>query len=224
MNDETGGKPESGYGSGDNSGSPVATPEETAAMLMATAKTLADDFKSMCGTGSYAFGGTFCQTLARESIALRFQAIALARNSSLRIVGKAAAVLAWTGDRGGDVAKGARRAASLLGRGLQAGSSVAGKYLPAAGKLAQKLAPLAKASGPIAVIGIVVALPGGKAAAKAAVQALGGAGGAAIGAAICSGAAIASLGAGAASCLILVPVGGALGSYGSGWLFSKAAG
>lgn len=67
MLDETGGKPLAGYGSGSNSGSPVATAEETAAMEAAAAITLATDFNWMCRNGgTYAFGGDFCQSVAVE--------------------------------------------------------------------------------------------------------------------------------------------------------------
>lgn len=73
--DETGGKPLTGYGSGVSTGSPVATPEESAAMLVAAAETLVRDGKEMCLTGGgYEFAGSFCQGLIRTSLILRGEA------------------------------------------------------------------------------------------------------------------------------------------------------
>lgn len=73
--DETGGKPLTGYGSGANSGSPIATAEETAAMEAALAITLAADFNRMCQNGgAYDFGGAFCQSVAVEGRDARHRA------------------------------------------------------------------------------------------------------------------------------------------------------
>lgn len=73
--DETGGKPLTGYGSGANTGSPVATSEESAAMLVAAAETLVRDGKEMClAGGGYEFAGPFCQDLVRTSLILRGEA------------------------------------------------------------------------------------------------------------------------------------------------------
>jgi hypothetical protein len=73
--DETGGKPLTGYGSGANTAAPVATSEESAAMLVAAASTLVSDGKAMClGDGGYSFAGDFCQSLIKESLALRGRA------------------------------------------------------------------------------------------------------------------------------------------------------
>ena len=78
MNDETGGKPETGYGSGQNSGSPIATPEETAAMIMASVARIMVDFNAMCRSGGgYAFDGAFCQSMAREGLGERGRASVL---------------------------------------------------------------------------------------------------------------------------------------------------
>ena len=83
MLDETGGKPESGYGSGPNSGSPVASPDESAAMASEAAKKLARDFNTMCRQGGgYDFAGDFCQSLARDSIAARQRAANYAGDGS----------------------------------------------------------------------------------------------------------------------------------------------
>ncbi len=73
--DETGGKPLTGYGSGANTASPVATPEESAAMLVVAAETLVADGKKMClPGGQYEFAGAFCQGLIQESLILRGEA------------------------------------------------------------------------------------------------------------------------------------------------------
>ena len=223
--DETGGKPLTGYGSGANSGAPVATPAEQASALEAQASALQDDFNGMCKNGGgYAFAGEFCRAVVDEALSLRYRATVLTHQGSPRnIVAPMAAVL-WVGDRGAEFAKGTKKSASLLGRGLREGSSVGGKYLPTAGRVAKKLAPVAKASTPIAIVSVIIALPNPKAAAKAAAQAVGGAAGVAGGTAVCGVIALGSLGGGAASCLVTVPVGGAIGSYGAGWLFTKAAG
>jgi hypothetical protein len=76
MLDESGGKPLTGYGSGTNGDdSPVATPEKSAAMLVAAAVKLVKDGKAMCGPkGGYSFAGAFCQGLFGESLILRGQA------------------------------------------------------------------------------------------------------------------------------------------------------
>ena len=75
MLDETGGKPLTGYGSGANTDSPVATPAESAAMLVAAADTLVRDGKTMClGNGGFSFEGGFCQSLIRETLFLRGRA------------------------------------------------------------------------------------------------------------------------------------------------------
>jgi len=73
MNDETGGKPLTGYGSGTNGDdSPVATPEQSAAMLIAGANKLVADGRRMClNGGGFAFDGTFCQSLITTSLGLR---------------------------------------------------------------------------------------------------------------------------------------------------------
>jgi hypothetical protein len=145
--DETGGKPLTGYGSGANSGAPVATPAEQAAALEAQASALQDDFNAMCKNGGgYAFAGEFCSAVVDEAVSLRYQATVLTHQGSPRnIVAPMAAVL-WVGDRGAEFAKGTKKSASLLGRGLRQGSSVGGKYLPTAGRAAKKLAPVAKTS------------------------------------------------------------------------------
>jgi hypothetical protein len=82
--DETGGKPLTGYGSGANSGSPVATPEESAAMLVAVAQTLMADVKSMCllADGGYDPEGGFCRALMTESWSMRNQANIMASSSA----------------------------------------------------------------------------------------------------------------------------------------------
>lgn len=223
--DETGGKPLTGYGSGANSGAPVATPAEQAAAIEAQASALQYDFNDMCKNGGgYAFAGEFCRAVVDEALSLRYRATVLTYQGSPRsIVAPMAAVL-WVGDRGAEFVKGTKKSASLLGRGLSQGSSVGGKYLPTAGRVAKKLAPVAKASTPIAIVSVIIALPNPKAAAKAAAQAVGGAAGVAGGTAVCGVIALGTLGGGAASCLFTVPVGGAIGSYGAGWLFTKAAG
>jgi hypothetical protein len=222
--DDTGGKPLAGYGSGSNSGSPVATPRQTAELFRAEATALVDDFNRMCRGGVGRFAGGFCQSVVGESLELRRHASVVAGAPSLRKAVGTVVVVMWVGDRGSEVAKGAQRSASLLGSGLREGSSTAGRYLPVAGRAARTLAPLAKVTPALAVMSVVIALPGGKATSRALAQVAGGAAGAAAGAVVCGGAAVASLGPGAGSCLVLVPLGGGIGSYGAGWLFTKAAG
>lgn len=223
--DETGGKPLTGYGSGGNSGAPVATAAEQAAALEAQASALQDDFNGMCKNGGgYAFAGEFCRAVVDVALSLRYQSTVLTHQGSARNVVAPMAAVLWVGDRGAEFAKGTKKSASLLGRGLREGSSVGGKYLPIAGRAAKKLAPVAKASTPIAIVSVIIALPDPKAAAKAAAQAIGGAAGVAVGSTVCGVIAIGSLGTGAASCFVAIPVGGAVGSYGAGWVFTKAAG
>ena len=120
--DETGGKPLTGYGSGANSGAPVATPAEQAAALEAQASALQDDFNAMCKNGGgYAFAGEFCSAVVDEAVSLRYQATVLTHQGSPRnIVAPMAAVL-WVGDRGAEFAKGTKKSASLLGRGSDLG-------------------------------------------------------------------------------------------------------
>lgn len=91
--DETGGKPLTGYGSGANTESPVATPTESAAMLVAAADVLERDFTRMCLGGGYSFGGDFCQSVAREGLANRRDATILAQKPSLRNIARDAVVL-----------------------------------------------------------------------------------------------------------------------------------
>jgi hypothetical protein len=84
MLDDSGGKPLTGYGSGANSGSPVATPHESSAMLNATADALMNDFNRMCRPGGgYAFAGDFCQSVATESVSTRKWATFLEQSPSL---------------------------------------------------------------------------------------------------------------------------------------------
>src|SRR5262245_7134183 len=85
MLDETGGKPASGYGSGDNSGSPVATPQETAEMLTAQASALKADIGYLCRgpQAMFSFGGDFCQSAIQESLKLRAWASVLESKPSL---------------------------------------------------------------------------------------------------------------------------------------------
>ena len=225
MLDETGGKPLTGYGSGLNTGSPVATPAEQAAALEAQAAALQDDFNGMCKNGGgYAFAGDFCRAVVDEALSMRYEATVLTHQGSVRSVGAPMAAVLWVGDRGAELGKATKKSASLLGGGLRQGSRVGGKYLPVAGRTAKKLAPFAKASTPIAIVSVVIALPDPKAAAKAAVQAVGGAAGVAVGSTVCGVIAIGSLGTGAVSCFVAIPLGGAIGSYGAGWVFTKAAG
>lgn len=81
--DETGGKPATGYGSGPNSGSPIATPQQTATILTAEAAAIQADTERMCSRdGGYAAGGDFCQAALREVPALRFAATVIAHPSS----------------------------------------------------------------------------------------------------------------------------------------------
>lgn len=73
--DETGGKPLTGYGSGANSGAPVATPAEQAAALEAQAAALQEDFNGMCRNGGgYAFAGDFCRAVVDEALSMRYEA------------------------------------------------------------------------------------------------------------------------------------------------------
>jgi hypothetical protein len=222
--DETGGKPLTGYGSGANSGAPVATPAEQAAALEAQAAALQEDFNGMCRNGGgYAFAGDFCRAVVDEALSMRYEATVLTHQGSVRSVVAPMAAVLWVGDRGAELAKATKKSASLLG-GLRQRSRVGGKYLPVAGRTAKKLAPLAKASKPIAIVSVVIALPDPKAAVNAASQAVGGAAGVAVGGTVCGVIAIGSLGTGAAACFVAIPVGGAIGSYGAGWVFTKVAG
>ncbi len=76
MLDESGGKPLTGYGSGSNGDdSPEATPQESAAMLIAAASQLVSEGRKMClGNGGYDFRGSFCQSVLGESLVLRGRA------------------------------------------------------------------------------------------------------------------------------------------------------
>ena len=91
--DETGGKPLTGYGPGANTGSPVATAEESAAMLFEAADTLERDFNDMCLGGGYALGGDFCQSVTQEGLASRRDATVLAQKPSLRNIARDGVVL-----------------------------------------------------------------------------------------------------------------------------------
>jgi len=77
--DQTGGKPSMGYGSGPNGGSPVATTEQTAALLRAESTALINDSKRLCPTeptrrNAIRFAGDFCQAAIKESVSLRNRA------------------------------------------------------------------------------------------------------------------------------------------------------
>jgi len=84
MLDETGGKPLTGYGSGANTGSPVATPEQSAENVAAQTAAIQADAKKMCWGGGYAFRGEFCQAAIHEVSDLRRRATLLTHKPSLR--------------------------------------------------------------------------------------------------------------------------------------------
>lgn len=100
--DETGGKPLTGYGSGPNTGSSVATPEESAAALVAGAQTIMADVKSKCllPGGGYDPDGDFCRALMTESWSMRNQANIMANSGAC------------------DRARATRRAIELVGLGV----------------------------------------------------------------------------------------------------------
>lgn len=126
-----------------------------------------------------------------------------------------------------DIAGGAQKSASALGRALSKGSpaarSMAGKWLPKVGRFAKNpfFRGLRYAGRALVVVGAVLTFTNalsegdsvGRAAARTAGAVVGGYVGASLGAAACGAIAAASAGIGALSCWILIPAGGYLGSY-----------
>jgi hypothetical protein len=125
--DDTGGKPPTGYGSGPNSGSPVATPEQTAAILIAEATALQADGASMClsRAGGYDLGGAFCQGLAHEIQALRTQGVLLTHQPSFNNVAKHSRSIVLKG------VSGLRKAADVSGRMAVGLTTTKGKFYAA---------------------------------------------------------------------------------------------
>ncbi len=191
---------------------PISPPNNTPQEEVERAKTLQGLHNSLgCGLAS-GFSTDTCLAIRDQ---LMRSMMAAVRQSGRKPWGPVAFIVAGASDG----AKGVKRSASILGSGLNRGSSVAGKYLYRAGKTAQQLAPLAKAGGPIAVFGVLVSSDIGKAAAQVA----GGIAGAHVGGLACGAIAVASVGVGAVSCIVLVPAGGVAGSVFAGWLYTKGS-
>ena len=207
--DETGGKPLAGYGSGANTGSPLATAAEAAAMLDAQADALVKDANTMCRgpSATYEFAGEFCKAAVRQSLALRNRANILGREPSLSKAGTPLAVVSF----GADIASGMGRTASALATAAKQGSSYAKLNVGRAATLAKKAQPLARASAPIAIAGVLIEATNTRNAARAAVSA------------VASGLAVAGVGAACAllgaqtggatayACLVVVPAAGYFG-------------
>jgi len=218
--DETGGKPLAGYGSGANSGSPVATAAEVAAMLDAQAGALVADANVMCRgpSATYEFAGAFCSEVVHESLALQNRANIVGRGSSMSKARTPLAVVSF----GADVASGLDRASSAFGAALARGSSYAAQNIKRTAMLARRFAPLARASVPVAVVGAIVEASDLRSAARAATVAAGGVlSGFAAGAA-CTFVAAETAGATAYACLVAVPAAAYWGGRGFGAAFDVA--
>ena len=218
--DETGGKPLAGYGSGANSGAPLATAAEAAAMLDAQADALAKDANMMCRgpSATYEFAGEFCKAVVHESLALENRANILGREPSLSKAGTPLAVVSF----GADVASGLNRASSAFGAALAKGSSYAAQNIKRTAILAQRFAPLARASVPVAVVGVLVEASELRSAARAATVAAGAALSAFAAGAACTFVAAETAGATAYACLVAVPAAAYWGGRGFGAAFDVA--
>ena len=207
--DETGGKPLAGYGSGANSGSPLATAAEAAAMLDAQADALVKDANTMCRAPSatYEFAGEFCKAVVHESLALENRANILGRKPSMSGAGAPLAVVSF----GADIASGMGRTADALEAAAKRGSSYAKLNVGRAATLAKRAQPLARSSAPVAIAGVLIEATNTRDAARAAVSAVaGGLAVAGVGAA-CALVGAQTGGATAYACLVVVPAAGYYG-------------